>query len=350
MLAITIVMLILKRFEGRIKLKPEIIEDLWHLEKVIKPGDLVSGESDRKFTTESGKSERVHVRVKIQVEKVEFHKPSGALKVLGIIVEGSPEEYIQLKAHHSLEIGQFDIVTIEKEWKKYELDRLKEAERGSKREKVFVLIIDEREAEFFVIREFGIETLGKIHCESRGKYTGEGRDVQSGYYRAIVELISKKEGKIVIAGPAFEKDNLYGYIKDKDQKLAKRTIVESTSNTSGQGVYELLTKGTLDKILLESRFAEETKAVDRFIAEVSRKNGKATYGLENVERALDMKAVDELLVLDSLLIDKRELIEHLLDKAEKIRAKVMIVSHENEVSQKLKGFTGIAALLRFNIE
>jgi protein pelota len=343
-------MLILKRKENRIKVKPEIAEDLWHLEKVIKPGDLVSGTSDRKFTTESGKSERMPVKIKLQVEKVEFHKPSGALKVLGIIVEGSPEEYVQLKAHHSLEIGQFDIVTIEKEWKKYELDRLKEAERGSRREKVFVLILDERDAEFFVIREFGIETLGKIHCESRGKYTGEGKDVQNQYYKMIVDLISKKEGRIVIAGPAFEKDNLYDYIKDKDQKLSKRIVVESTSNTSGQGVYELLTKGTLDKILLESRFAEETKAVDRFITEVSRKNGKATYGLDNVEKALDMKAVDELLVIDSLLMDKRELIEHLLDKAERGKAKVMIVSHENEISQKLKGFTSIAALLRFNIE
>ena len=343
-------MLILKRFEGRIKVKPEIVEDLWHLEKVIKPGDLVSGESDRKFTTESGKSERVHVRVKLQVEKVEFHKPSGALKVLGIIVEGSPEEYVKLKAHHSLEIGQFDIVTIEKEWKKHELDRLKEAERGSRREKLFILVMDDREAEFFVIREFGIDSLGRINCISRGKYTGESKDAIKAYYGAVLDLISKKEGRIVIAGPGFEKDNFYDYVKDKDQKIAKKMTVESTGNTGGQGVYELLTKGTLDKILRDSRFAEETKAVDRFIAEVSRKNSKATYGLDNVERALDMKAVEELLVIDSLLMDKRELIEHILDKAERGKAKVMIVSHENEVSQKLKGFTGIAALLRFNIE
>ncbi len=343
-------MLILKRFEGRIKVKPEIMEDLWHLEKVIKPGDLVSGHSDRKFTTESGKSERVHVKITLQVEKVEFHKPSGALKVLGIIVAGSPEEYVKLKAHHSLEIGVFDVVDIEKEWKKYELDRLKEAEKGSRREKLFILVMDDREAEFFVIREFGIDSLGKIGCLSRGKYIGESNDAIKTYYGAVLDLISKKEGKIVVAGPGFEKDNFYDYVKDKDQKLAKKMTVESTGNTGGQGVYELLTKGTLDKILRDSRFAEETKAVERFIAEVSRKNSKATYGLDNVERALDMKAVDELLVLDSLLLDKRELIEHILDKAEKGKARIMIVSHENEVSQKLKGFTGVAALLRFSIE
>ena len=61
-----------------------------------------------------------------------------------------------------------------------------------------------------------------------------------------------------------------------------------------------------------------------------------------------MGAVEKLLVLDNLLIDDREKIEKLLEKAEKMGTKVMIVSHENEASKKLKAFTGIAALLRFN--
>jgi len=343
-------MLVLKRHENGIRVKPEIIEDLWHLEKIIKPGDLVSGTSDRKFTTESGKSERVPVRIKLQTEKVEFHKPSNSLKVLGIIVEGSPEEYVRLKAHHSLEVGLFDVLTIEKVWKKYELDRLKEAEKSSRREKVFVLMLDEREAEFFVIREFGVEPLGKVQCESRGKYAGASKDVQPKYYAEILELISKKEGKIVIAGPGFEKDNFYSYLKDKNAGLAKKTTIESASDTGGRGIYELLNKGTLDKILRDSRFAEETKAIERFVAEVSRKNSKATYGLSNVEKALDMGAVEELLILDKLLLDKRETIERLLEKAEKIGAKVMVVSHENEASDRLKGFTGVAALLRYVIE
>ena len=145
-------------------------------------------------------------------------------------------------------------------------------------------------------------------------------------------------------------DNFFDFVKEKDQKLAKRMMVESIGNTGGQGIYELLNKGTLDKILIESRFAEETRLIERFITEVSRNNPKATYGLKNVEKAVEMGAVEELLVLDSLLLDKRETIERLLEKAEKTRARIMIVSHENEVSQKLKGFTGIAALLRYSTE
>ena len=344
-------MLVFKRHENRIKVKTEITEDLWHLEKVIKPGDLVSGESDRKVTNDVGRSERIPVRLTLQTEKVEFHKPSGTLKVLGIIISGSPEEYIRLKSHHSLDIGLFDTITIEKEWKQYELDRLKEAEKGARREKVFVLMIDEREAEFFVIREFGIESLGKIQCESRGKYSEQKESVSPNYYREILALIALKEvKKLVVAGPGFEKDNFFDYVKDKDSKLAKKIVVESAGNTGDQGIFELVNKGTLDNILRENRFAEETKAVERFIAEVSRKNGKATYGVTNVQKALEMGAVDELLIIDSLLFDKRETIERLLDSAGKTKTRVMLVSHENEASQKLKGFTGVAAILRFTVE
>ncbi|MFW5902959.1 MAG: mRNA surveillance protein Pelota, partial [archaeon] len=34
-------MFIIHRDEESIKLKPESVEDLWHLEKIIKQGDLV---------------------------------------------------------------------------------------------------------------------------------------------------------------------------------------------------------------------------------------------------------------------------------------------------------------------
>jgi protein pelota len=343
-------MLVLKKHDNVIKLKTEIVEDLWHLSKIIKPGDFVSGESDRKFTTDSGKSERMHVFIKLQVEKAEFHKTSGTLKVLGIIVEGRPEEYVKIKAHHSLDIGLFEVVSIGKQWKKYELDRIREAEKGSRREKLFVLILDEREAEFFVLQEFGIESLGKVSCASRGKYLGESKDHLSKYYTGILDLISKKQGKMVVAGPGFEKDNFFDFVKDKNAKLAKQITLESASNTGGQGIYELLNKGALDRILRESRFAEETKAVERFIAEAAGRNPKATYGLKNVEKALEMGAVEELLLLDELLMDKREQIEGLLESAEKTGTKVMIVSHENEISKKLKAFTGITAILRFHTE
>lgn len=77
-------MIVVSKHENTVKIRPQSIEDLWHLEKIIKVGDFVTSSTQRKFTSEGGKTERKRVTIKLEVEKVEFHETSGKLKVLGI--------------------------------------------------------------------------------------------------------------------------------------------------------------------------------------------------------------------------------------------------------------------------
>jgi protein pelota len=344
-------MFVLGRSEQSVRLKPEITEDLWHLEKLVSPGDLVSGSTWRKFVADSGRAERKPLFIKLRVEKVEFHRHSGKLRVLGIIVESRPEEFAPLGQHHSLDVDTGDAITVEKErWKKYELDRLREAQAAAKRPKLGVLIMDERDAEFFIIREYGIEGAGSASTEG-GKYVEERKDIKNKWYSEIAGLMKQKElGQLVVAGPGFEKDNLMRFLKDREPALAKKILVESTGNTGQQAVYELVTKGTIDKIVKESRFADETKMIEQLVYEISREKPKAAYGPANVRKALEYGAVDKLLVVDKLLFENRAKLEPLLDLAERHKAKVVIVSSENEVSRKLEAFGGIAGLLRFAVE
>ncbi len=341
-------MLTVSRFENKIKLKPQIEEDLWHLEKIIKPGDFVSASTHRKFVSPSGKQERKRVFIKIKVEKAEFHKGFGKLRILGVIVEGKPEEYVQVGEHHSIDIGLNDEVKIEKEkWLKYDLDRIKEAEASAEKPKITALVMDEREAELFAVKEYGISSLGKINLRGAGKYSSD-KNAKEKEYDEIIKLLEKAEtDKIVLAGSGFEKNNFYDYLKDKDAKLAKKILVADISNTGKKGVYELVEKDVFSKIVRQSRFAEETKLMEELVKAIV--NEKATYGLKEVEEAVDYGAVDKLLILDSLLFENKEEIENLISKAEKTGAEVKVISHENEASEKLKAFTGVAALLRFSV-
>jgi protein pelota len=88
------------------------------------------------------------------------------------------------------------------------------------------------------------------------------------------------------------------------------------------------------------------KAVEELVSKVS--TDYVTYGLKEVEEAVDFGAVDKLLVIDSFLFENKDA-QRIIEKAEKMRSKVMIISHENEISDKLKGLTGIAAILRFKV-
>ena len=338
----------LSREENRIKLKAEVPEDLWHLEKIIKPGDLVSGSSFRKFVSDSGNAERKSVFIIVRVEKAEFHKGFGKLRVLGTIIGGSPEEFVQVGAHHSLDFDVDDVISIQKyQWHHYELERIKEAQESAKRVKVHALILDEREAELFVIREFGVDALGKVSVHGRGKYADEGKDLKNKFFGEMLELIkSSSVEKLIIAGPGFEKENFMKFLKDKEASLARSTVVEAIGNTGRQGVFELINKDVVSSVSESIRFNDEVKAVEELVSKVS--TDYVTYGLKEVEEAVDFGAVDKLLVIDSFLFENKD-VQRIIEKAEKMRSKVMIISHENEISDKLKGLTGIAAILRFKI-
>jgi len=342
-------MLVLGRRDRSIRVKAEIAEDLWHLEKIIKPGDSVTSTSTRKFTNDAGKSERKPVTVTVEVEKVEFHKPSQKLRVLGTITAGHPAEYVQIKQHHAIEVGPLDVISIEKEWHGFELDRLREAEKASKRPKLGVITIDDREAEVFMIREYGIESVGVAHRSGTGKYAEGSKNAKNDYYDEIFFILSHQPvEQFILCGPGFEKDNFYKHLQDRDAAMAKRMIVTSTNDVGSKGVQELVSKDEISKITQQHRYAQESLVIEELVVVIAKE--KATYGYDKVMEALDFGAVDKLLVIDSLLFKDRDRIEALVDKAEKIRAKVFIISHENDASQKLEGFTGVAAILRFKVE
>ncbi len=89
--------------------------------------------------------------------------------------------------------------------------------------------------------------------------------------------------------------------------------------------------------------------VEKVFEEIGKNSGFIAYGLGEVKQALDYSAIETLLVSESLLVKERDSIEKILELAEKGRAKINIVSSENEPGKKLDGISGIAALLRFKI-
>ncbi|MBI1973429.1 mRNA surveillance protein pelota [Candidatus Micrarchaeota archaeon] len=342
-------MLFSKR-ENVVRAKPQNLEDLWVLEKVIAPGDRASMGTTRKFVAESGAQERKPVYITIVVEKVEFHRHSGKLKLLGKIAEGKPEELVDLGAHHSFEVGDGDDLRIEKgEWKKYELDRLRKAAESTRQPRVSILVLDERDAELFVLREGGFDSCGSVHLSGAGKYDDERKEIRNKHYQEILSLVSRVQDKLIIAGPGFERENFFNFLKGKDAKLAAKTVVRAINGTGRQGVVELLKTRAIDGIVREFKLAEESRLVDQIIAELGRK-GKACYGTGKVGEAVEAGAVETLLMLDSFFLENRSEARPLLDKAEGFNTRIVFMSSENDDAEKLRAFGGVAALLRYRLD
>jgi len=120
---------------GKIKLRVDNLDDLWHIKNILNSGDIVSAVTFRREETQSDKlrsdrGEKKRMRLDIEVEKVEFHEFTDRLRILGVIVEG-PQD---LGSYHTLNLTDGDQLTIIKEeWKDHELNRLKEAVEHSQK-------------------------------------------------------------------------------------------------------------------------------------------------------------------------------------------------------------------------
>ena len=134
------------------------------------------------------------------------------------------------------------------------------------------------------------------------------------------------------------------------QKIVIDTF--DTGYTDETGLKELVSRGS--GRVSEMQLIKEKKIVERFMKEVLSPTGKlATYGMKQVEMALNMGAVHMLLISEGL--EKMKSIEEgtvvrLAELAENSKADVAIISTESEDGVSLqKAFGGVAAILRYPI-
>lgn len=324
----------------------EVLEDLWHLEKIIEKRDLVEAKTTRVFKI-NNKEEKKNVKIKIEVERVEFAKFSNLLRIGGKIISGSPEEYVQKGRYHTLEIGINDKVEIFKdEWKNYHLKRLKEAEAEAKLPIAKVIAFDDEMALVAFIRGFGITVEKEIYSYI-SKKEKNFEEKKAKYYENLLKEIEEEKVKVILASTSFELENFRKFINEKNKEILNRVIFETVISTHFGAIRELLRKGLLEKMKMLSRVEKEQKAIDSFLIHINKDDGYAIYGIEEVKKSLEVGSLEKLLVLDTLLRNNKE-VEEIVEKAEKI-GEIIIFSSETEYGELLKNIGGIGAILRFKV-
>lgn len=312
---------------------PENMDDLFILKDIITTGSLVKAKTPRSIQVKRGDEiinagKRI-VTLTVIAEKVEL---SDKLRVGGRIAEG-PEDIE--KSYHTIAIEPGTFITIQRNWKPWELNKIKIAEK--KQEPVLVCILDDREADIFVVGS-GIDR--KAHISG-----GIGKAIAQKapeYFGKIIAELQKREIKTIIAGPGFAKEDIIKQIKDK--ALKERILTDSVSHTGEVGLQELINRGTIEKVVVDSRISEETEIVEKLLAEIM-KEGNAVYGLDETTNAIRNGALEILLISDMKV---REL-EDLMNQADKLKTKIMIISSRHQSGEKLLGLGGIAGILRFKI-
>lgn len=338
--------------ENKIKVLADSMDDLWYLSNIVRPGELVHGRSLRtvQFGDDRAKEkEKKPVNLILKVEKVEFDKTVNRLRILGTIVAGFPEEYVSLGAHHTLTLEPGDEILIEKGWKSYEIKMLEDAER--KRPKVIMIAVEKGEAVFGFLKEYGVE-FSTLRGSIPGK-DAESRDIEDAEIRFFHEIGKTLERyefeRCILCGAGFWKSNLHDFLKEKYKEIAKKCLVENTGSYGESAINELLKRGVVEKLVRESKIAEESALVNRLLEAIGKENGLCTYGSAETEKAVGYRAIEVLMVTDRFLRENRERVEKILRDTEGGGGRVVIISGEHEGWKQLDSLGGIASLLRFRI-
>jgi protein pelota len=333
----------LKDNSGEIRLLPESIDDLWHLQHLIAPGDLVFATTFRSVesATDKIRPEKVEkrpVRLGIRVEKVEFSEHGVRLRITGTIEHG-----IDTGAYHTINVETGYEISVIRRWRPIDLERIERAVKSSVFGVIHILTLEEGEAELFRLRQYGPESVITI---TAGSGKGGETETRTGFFDTVAKSIAEISGPFVIAGPGFIKEDFVRYAKNRNSAPAGRAIVVETRRIGRGAVQDVIGAGTLEKLIGDLQLSREVRLMDEVLLRIAQ-DGAVAYGKKQVETAIGYGAVDEVLLADSLLRDLT--IVPLIESAERMQATVVVLSTEFEPGERLEALGGIAALLRYKM-
>ncbi|MFC1690697.1 peptide chain release factor aRF-1 [Nanoarchaeota archaeon] len=224
-----------------------------------------------------------------------------------------------------------------------------------------LVVLDRRDATIALLKGKSIVPLAKTHSEVPGKFKAGGQSAArfarnrelaiKDHYKKIADHIKDqffhlKELKgIIIGGPGVTVSDFMnkGYITGDLQ--AKIIGTKDLSYTDDFGLQELLEKS--EDLLANEAVAEEKKIMQKFLEMLAKDMGKVTYGFDHVKKALEMGAVEVLLLSESL---EDQQIEQLEEIALGLGTEVKIISTETREGVQLKDIGKVAAILRYEAD
>ncbi len=274
------------------------------------------------------------------------------------------------------------------------------------KETIGLLVMDRREATIATLRGKHVDVVRKMTSAVPGKHSKGGQSARR--FERLREIAAHEYSKrvadatneiftqipdlkaIVVGGPGPTKEDFLnsGLLHEVVKK--KIAGVLDTGYTDEQGIKELVNKS--GDILADLEILKEKSLMQRFMEELVAGKGLVAYGEQDIRRALEQGAVELLLVSEGLrksrvtvrcqacghvlnettdnldfyqrqlvgrecpkcgekklaLVESRDVVQELLELAEKFNTRVEFISTETEEGKQLQiAFKGLAAILRF---
>ncbi len=281
---------------------------------------------------------------------------------------------------------------------KFVLDPLKEMVR--EREVYGLVTIDKSEAAVGFLRGNHISVYKHLDSLVPPKTKAGGQSAQRfervreglllSFLKDVAEVAAsafrnEKDLKgIIIGGPGPIKEKFVNEILPQDLR-DKIIAIKDTSYSGTEALEEVVERA--EEELKDARISKEKHALKRFFLNLAKDTGLAIYGLEETLKALEMGAMELLIVSEdapytvyklrcescgaeeikilkksesisktcencgsTLLVEEMPLAEHLEEKAKEFGTEIIIVSSSTQEGAQFLSLGGIGGILRYRLE
>lgn len=358
--------------EGTMQLLLEEPEDVWHAFNLIREGDNVTATTFRKIAKDSGTgadSERVKLKLTIEVEGVDFDAEGGTIRLRGKNL--TENDHVKLGAYHTLELELQRAFTLYKHvWDALDVDRVKQATDPTLSADLAAVLITEGLANVCLVGASTTIVRAKIEVNlprKRGAAIAGWDKAWNKFLEACLTAIIRHVDFsvvkcLVIAGPGFAKDQLKEYMDAEMVRRDIRSLIENkdkillapASSAYKHSLKEVLACPTIASRIKNTKAARESEALQDFYKMLSEDPARAFYGPGHVFAAAELGAIQTLLISDSLFrindVAKRQRYVALVDGVEDGGGESLIFSSMHVSGEQLGQLSGIAAILRFPLE
>ncbi|KAL9016115.1 MAG: hypothetical protein Q9185_006526 [Variospora sp. 1 TL-2023] len=384
---------------GLVTLFPEEPEDMWYAYNLIRPKDLLRASAIRRVVTESAtgstSSTRVHTTLSIRVESLDFDPQSSQLHVSGRIAEET--KFTKVGQYHTLDLELQRNFTLTKDgeeaWDSVARGIIKEACDPVRSADVWAVVMQEGLANLAVLTGARTVLRQRVEVSIPRKRGGRASDhdkvrtklwlvwrkayaeVAKGLEKffqttldTLLRQVDLNESKpILLASPGFTASSFQKFIIDTASRTGNKALMAQKANlvvvhsSSGHlhALNEILQTPEVTARLKDTQYAREGKLMDEFMTLLRKDDGRAWYGPNEVEKAVEKGAVGRgggvLLISNALFraqdVAIRRRWVRLVDKVRDVEGgEVRTLSSEHESGKRLNGLGGIAAILTFPLD
>ncbi len=224
-----------------------------------------------------------------------------------------------------------------------------------------LIVIDKGEATVGTLVGSSIKVIRNLNSTVPGKFKAGGQSAQRfariregaaiEFYKrvadiAIQEFTFMKQLKgIIVGGPGTTKNNFVDGNYMNEQIKDKILAIKDITYTNAFGLKELF--DVSQDVLTDTEVMEERRVLQEFLETLGKSTNMVVYGMKNTKLALEMGAIEKLIVIDDVVSD--EDLEELSGLQEASKAVMHLVTDKTPEGVQFKGLTGIGGILRYPI-